>query len=895
MIRATFFGLEIGKSGLVLSQHGLDVTGHNIANVDTVGYTRQRLVHTAYDPFGKIGRTAPVSQANVGGGAYVKVHDQIRSAYLDRRFRTENTLNAYWQKRTEGLRYLESYFDNVVEETSINFSIARFFEAMKVLAEDTVEGAPRTLLQTAGKDLVQQLNTIYTGIVDLQESQNLMVRTTVDSINKIAKDIVELNKAIYGFEMTGHSANDLRDKRNLLIDELSNYIDVEYIEYPDGKGNEKHRVMIGGEILTDHDMYNQLDVRVGANVIAGEADVLVPVWIQNQALIGDPPMAVKYFGGVGNIIGSNAQAMVDEINRLADLIARLNGEITGVAGKVDAAIDLSGFADLAAALTAVENALNTPGTGAQAVYDAAQSALDTANKNFADTTAALKSAVRALANAEDKLVSATDKYNTIVPNYTNASTALTLANTALTTANSDLAAADAALAAAQAALAGDPGNAALQAAVTAALADRRIALAAQKDAEAAQKKAQSDFNKAEKGILAVTAAQAARDAAQIALVDAQTNYDAASPPAVDFDLLKTQRDNALAALKTAKTNLDDMNALMSLVRRRDAAADRLSGFVDGVVVTDGPTEYDPLTVTLATVDLVDATGVSNYVTTGASDTVFHDLLVTGGELKAYLDMRDGDGIDENARGIPYYVEMLNNLARALVQEINAVHRQGWTDPPVGASVNGVNFFSEDAAWCLEDNVTGEILRPDGSGGWLDENGDPIVPNPAPGSYTWQLDMSLITAKNLQLSKEVTESAFNIACSSVQIVKLGDPQDLQRGNNENMRAMYEIFLKKDIALGDLTTGTSIGSFDGFATSIRFDLGNTLSFSKKIADNSNTLTIAAENQRISISGVSLDEEMTHMIRYNHAYNGAARVITAMDDLLDKLINGTGRVGL
>jgi len=543
MLRATFFGLEIGKTGLTMSQLGLDVTGHNIANVDTRGYTRQRIVSTAYDPYATIGRAMPVNQARVGGGVHVKIHDQIRSAYLDRRFRTENTINAYWQKRTESLRYLESYFDNVNEETSINFSIARFFKAMKVLAEDTVEGAPRTQLQTAGQDLAQQLNTIYDGLIDLQETQNEAVVVTVEQINSIAEEIAQLNKSIYGFEVTGHIANDLRDRRNVLIDELSTLIDVEYREYPDGKGYSKFEVSIGGKLLVDHVDTWQLGVREVPNPIPELADAdLAPVW---------EPVWMK----------------------------------------------------------------SGPG-------------------------------------------------GALVPDL------------------------------------------------------------------------------------------------------------------------------------------------------------------------DNP------------------------------------LVLKGGELKAYLDMRDGDGIGKNPKGIPYYIEMLNNLARALVQEINAIHRQGFNDHPVDGSTDGIDFF-----WAKD--LNGDYFSVD-------------LNDPA--------NLNLVTARNFCLSKLVEENEYNIACSSVEIVKQGEPHELQRGNNENMNALYALFLKKDIALDIFgTSGISIGSFDGYATSIRFDIGNTLNLSIKTAENSNTLTIAAENQRTAVAGVSLDEEMTNLIRYQHAYNGAARVITAMDDALDRLINGTGRVGL
>jgi len=88
---------------------------------------------------------------------------------------------------------------------------------------------------------------------------------------------------------------------------------------------------------------------------------------------------------------------------------------------------------------------------------------------------------------------------------------------------------------------------------------------------------------------------------------------------------------------------------------------------------------------------------------------------------------------------------------------------------------------------------------------------------------------------------------------------------------------------------------VNSFDSYATSIRHDVASTTYLAFNAARNGETLITAMNNQRLSIAGVSLDEEMVHLIRYQHAYSGAARVITAMDDALDRLINGTGRVGL
>ena len=784
MVRASFSGLEIGKSALTLSQLGLDVTGHNIANVDTKGYTRQRIINTAYDPFSVIGRALPVDQARIGGGVKVLIHDQIRSAYLDSRFRVQNTLNAYWQKRTENLTYLESYFDNVNENTSINYSISRFFEAVKVLAEDTVEKAPRKLLQTAGLDLVKQINTIYAGLIDLQESQNLAVKITVEEINRIAKDIVELNKAIYGFEVTGSIALDLRDKRNVLLDDLSSIIPIEYREYSDGRGNSMLEVRIGGQVLVDHDNQYLLTVREVPNAISGETDVWEAIWEPRKVPVPGAESELTLY------MGSDKVTLPISFGAIS----------------VDPA-DLDAVASLAGRLNALASQFNR----LHVFYD--------------------------------------DVAEEIVPVVTDPA---------------------------------DPGY----------------------------KKAVADCTSANK-ILAELQSLLGNDMV------------------VSFECEPGGK-----------------HAIINIEIETDDGAGNMT------------TDTYIFARSAVCIDAKEPTYRVGFTIPEMEDGPVTVLLVEGGELKAYLDMRDSE--DVHTPGIPYYVNMLNDLSRALVQEINAVHRAGWTEDvdrpeflglPNG-SIQGVNFFSIAGYDAIFDNIfdgtapgTGivgiinNILANPPSTGKVDPSdpaykdyyelilNDPAVNenagvaktiidvindllsedppvsaidpgDPADQYYGSIRDMmynqvlaATVTAKNIALSDAVMDSEYNIACSSEMIEK-NRPDGLQRGNNENMNLMYELFLKKNIALPD---GTDIGSFDGFATGIRFDVANTLSFAKKTADNFNVLTIAADNQRLAVSGVSLDEEMTNLVKYQHAYNGAARVITAMDEALDVLINRTGRVGL
>jgi len=598
-MRGTFFGLEIGRTGLTTAQFGLDVTGHNISNLDTSGYTRQRIVQTAYDPFSSIGKFAPVGQGLVGGGVRVQILDQIRSAYLDRRFRTESNTHAYWDTRAQSLTYIESFFDNVNEKTSINYSMAEFFKSMKIVAEDPVSGAPRTLMQTAAMDLVQQLNMMYDGLVDFQKVENRAVETKIGDINRMAQDLAALNVAIYTFEVTGMIANDLRDKRNLLLDELSRYIDIEYDYYDDPATRDDPRaiktsmlkVTVAGDTLVDHDWpkpgVDIFGLAYVDNVLPGEDKVAVPYWL----------------------------------NRVLD-----------------------------------------------------------------------------------------------------------------------------------------------------------------------------DFNPLEM---------------------------------TDADLAALWGDAAL-----------DMNQ------------------------------------------------------------------IKGGEIKAHMDMRDKEGGTVNSadKGIPYYIDMINNLARALVLEINSQHINGYSDHPLGSRTD-ILFFD-----VFDDRGDSILSNPDYIV-WVDKDGRPVPGGETdPDAVSKRLiipneELRRISAKNITLSQDIQDSAFNIAASSVEIgrpVNNGDSIELQRGNNENMNLLYDLFRKTGITVftDDLANGYTrrdVGSFDDYGTTIRFDVGNTLHSSKQAAETARILTLAANNQRTAVAGVSLDEEMVGLVKYNHAYNGAARIITAMDDALDRLINGTGRVGL
>jgi flagellar hook-associated protein 1 FlgK len=240
------------------------------------------------------------------------------------------------------------------------------------------------------------------------------------------------------------------------------------------------------------------------------------------------------------------------------------------------------------------------------------------------------------------------------------------------------------------------------------------------------------------------------------------------------------------------------------------------------------------------------------------------------------DIFNYTGNSAEGPGIPYFMEQLNTLARAIAQEVNAVHRVGWTSEKAqGGSHSNVDFF-------FVDNTPGF---------------DAI--------YS-------LTAGNFRLSDDIINDIYNIAASDRKIVTDPGAPDYNHtdttheGNQENMIDMYDIINARQIDVhlnnppsvhpiypsgGDIVT---IGGLFDYLSSVVNDVAVTLHTSKGFNDARTIQTLAVSNQRESVSGVSLDEEMTNLIKYQHAYGGASRVITAMDEALDTLVNKMGIVG-
>ncbi|NCB50710.1 MAG: flagellar hook-associated protein FlgK [Clostridia bacterium] len=268
---STFGILETAKSGLSAAMQNLNITGHNIANANTEGYTRQRLTTSAVDPSNSSYLVAQVDTADVGSGVEVLGVQQIRSSYLDDQYRALNAGYNYSEYRTQSLAYLEGLFDETDDESGLTTAIENFYSALNTLTEDASSEEYRTNVQQQALALTESFNIVYEEMNDLWADQNDAIAANADGINSLAEQISEMNKAIAQYERTGETANDLRDELNLLLDELSGVVNMTYSV--NTNNSSMVDIQIGGLSLVNGTTVNEIEADSASNHIT-EIDAL---------------------------------------------------------------------------------------------------------------------------------------------------------------------------------------------------------------------------------------------------------------------------------------------------------------------------------------------------------------------------------------------------------------------------------------------------------------------------------------------------------------------------------------------------------------------------------------------------------------------------------------------
>lgn len=253
---STFFGLNIGTTGLYTYQAALNTTIHNITNTKTEGYTRQVLQQKAGEPI-KVNN----SYGMVGSGVDATGIVQIRNEYYDLKYRKSNNLFGEYSAKQYAMTEIENYFNEVTVD-GFTTSFNKLFTSIQELSTDSASLTKRTQVTNYAQNLADYFNSMATSLKSVQEECNFEVKNQVDRINSLGQQIATSTKQINVLEASGGTANDLRDQRQLLLDELSSIVNISYDEQVVGSGTgvTSFTVKIDGQTLVSTNEYNTLKV-----------------------------------------------------------------------------------------------------------------------------------------------------------------------------------------------------------------------------------------------------------------------------------------------------------------------------------------------------------------------------------------------------------------------------------------------------------------------------------------------------------------------------------------------------------------------------------------------------------------------------------------------------------
>jgi len=240
-------------SGLVAAQKGLQVTGHNISNTNTDGYTRQQLLQSD-SRYLTVGKNGGYSM-QVGLGVTQDEIRQIRDELADKRLRTENSVLCYYQKLNAAVSDIESIFDEPYGST-VSDLINDFWSQTQKLSTNPDGVEERMSFISTAKVLISKVNVVTDSLTTHQQKLDNDVKASVNRINEILEGIKEYNDKISIEVATGENANDYRDQRNLLLDELSQYGEINYYEEAD------RRVVVKfeGHVVVNKGLVNKMEL-----------------------------------------------------------------------------------------------------------------------------------------------------------------------------------------------------------------------------------------------------------------------------------------------------------------------------------------------------------------------------------------------------------------------------------------------------------------------------------------------------------------------------------------------------------------------------------------------------------------------------------------------------------
>lgn len=358
MSYSTFLGLETARRGLSTARTGMDVTGHNIANASTPGYTRQRALQQASYPYTVPSLVRPGQAGQLGTGVTTTEMQRIRNNFLDGQLRVEIDKLGAWQTQNDALSEIETIFMEP-SNSGLNTLFANFWSSWQELSKNAENSPIRTALAQNAVSLANGLNHTNSQLETVRGNLDQLLQIYINDINSKALQIAGLNKQIINIKAIGDQPNDLLDRRDLLLDELAKLTSYTVSDNADGS----IVLSVGSLVLADG----------GANpdVMPGSPD-----WseVTSGALTGINQARTK-LEGYRTLLDNLAVSIMSSVNAIHRTGFDLNGDagedffvLSGATGRASGDIRVnSALINDVSKVAAALNAAGLPGDGNNAL------------------------------------------------------------------------------------------------------------------------------------------------------------------------------------------------------------------------------------------------------------------------------------------------------------------------------------------------------------------------------------------------------------------------------------------------------------------------------------------------------------------------------------------------
>ena len=241
---SSFAGIELGKRSLMAQTTSIETAGHNIANADTEGYSRQRVQLRQFDPLYRPDLTRAERPGQIGQGISVESITRVRDELLESRIVSQSNQESYWATREKYYVMLEQIY-NEPQDVSIRSNMDSYWQSWQELSLYPESQAARQAIVSRGETLVNSIRQRENSLAGIGTLLNGDIEATVQQVNNYTKQIADLNTEIVRVRAMGDNPNDLLDRRDLMVEKLSSLVNIT----TDQRDNDEFMVHLNGQVL----------------------------------------------------------------------------------------------------------------------------------------------------------------------------------------------------------------------------------------------------------------------------------------------------------------------------------------------------------------------------------------------------------------------------------------------------------------------------------------------------------------------------------------------------------------------------------------------------------------------------------------------------------------------